>query len=99
MEVFDILLDEDYDIQIADGDFVVGESTQQHQMLLLLSEAGEWKQNPTVGVGLRSYLLDDTTVSDLKSAIAKGFEADGQRITSLKITPDYKLTIKAEYNG
>lgn len=97
MEVFDILLDENYAVRIEGGDLLVGESTKQHQNLLLISNPGEWKQNPTIGIGIGTYLLDDAPISDLKAAIQKGFENDGMIISVLRIDSDYNLQIAADY--
>jgi len=99
MEVFDILLDENFAVRIENGDLVVGESTKQHQNLLLISSPGEWKQSPTVGVDIKSFLLDDAPVSDLKAAIQKGFENDGMIISVLKIDNNYNLEIAADYGN
>lgn len=99
MEVNDILLDDNLDLRIESGDLVVGESTLQHQNLLLISEPGEWKQSPAIGIGIRSFLLDSGTTSELKKNISKGFEDDGMKIRALRISTDYKLTVEAYYNG
>jgi hypothetical protein len=53
----DLLLDEDYYIGITEGgDFDFGGSAQQDVDLLLQSEKGEWRQSPTVGMGIRRFL-------------------------------------------
>ena len=96
MEVFDILMS-DYDLQIADGDLVVGESTRQHQDLLMLTSPGERRQYPVSGVGLNSYLLDDSSPADIRASIQREFEADGMRIHSLSIDSNYNISIAAEY--
>lgn len=42
----DILLDENFELQFADGDFAFGESTYEHQKTLLLADKGEIKLFP-----------------------------------------------------
>jgi len=79
----DILLDGDFDLQIADGDFVVGDATLQHQQLLILIEKGELREFPTRGVGIKSWLLDDRA-GDLNGAIKREFEADGMTVNSVR---------------
>lgn len=79
----DILLDSDFDLLFSDGDLVVGESTQQHQQLLLLCEKGEIREFPTAGVGLNSYMLDDN-VGSLNGEIKRQFEKDGMKVDLVK---------------
>lgn len=93
----DYLHDDDFDLKIENGDFVVGESTQQHQQLLLLLEKGELRQYPKTGVGLKTFLNDDN-IGDLNQEIQKQFEADGMTISKLKIFSDGKAEIAAVYN-
>ena len=88
----DILLDDDFDVIIKDGDFLIGEASQQHQQLLLISEKGMWKQYPVVGVAMQSFLLDDDYIDDFKKEVKKQFEMDGMEIdaiTQSEITAHY----------
>lgn len=97
MEVKDILVDEDFDLIIKDGDFVVGESTQQHQRFLLLLNKGESKQSPTIGVGLRNFILDDGDGDELESIITSEFENDGMKITKLNAVSTEQFEVIANY--
>lgn len=95
-EVYDILLDDDLDLAPAkNGDFAVGESTGQHQNLLLLSEKGMWRQHPLTGVGIASALLDDSPGA-IKREILKEFELDGMRVKKVRISPQ-NINVAAEY--
>lgn len=96
MEVFDIEL-EDYDLKIANGDFVINESTLQHQDLLLISQKGEWKEFADVGVGLLDYINDDYNPDDLTQAIQGEFEKDGMRISKLDVNDLSNSQIIAAY--
>jgi hypothetical protein len=91
----DCLLDIDNDLQFANGDFVTGESTQQHQNLLLISSKGAWKENPTVGVGAAGFLKDDD-VNGLLAEIKQQFEKDGMKVKSIDYK-DEKINIDASY--
>ena len=93
----DYLLDDDFDLKIANGDFVVGESTAQHQQLLLLLEKGELRQYPRTGVGIKNFLNDDN-LGDLYQEIHKQFKADGLNIEKLKIYNDGRVDVDAKYN-
>jgi hypothetical protein len=94
----DILLDENNELGFYSGDLASGESTRQHQQLLLLSNKGDWREYPTVGVGLAGYLKDDdfhTVLSDIKSE----FQTDGMRIKTIALDESGNLNIDATYGN
>lgn len=93
----DILIDENYDLKIASGDFVVGECLNQQVGLLLLATKGCIRQHPNVGVGLNGYLLDNNS-DELTREIRAQFKADGLRITNLEIN-NGDITIAAAFNN
>lgn len=95
MKVFDFLIAEDNDLLIADGKMVTGESTPQHEKLLLITQPGQMKLFPTTGVGVNSFLLDDT--DDLKAIIRSQYEADGMAVSKLKLSNEGLLDTKVEY--
>jgi hypothetical protein len=99
MKVFDLLLTDGLDLAIQNGDFLIGESTEQHQRLLLESEQGEWRENPAVGVGLRSALLDDAPAVAVLATIQDQLDADGQDIAELTFSTDGKLFLLASYRS
>ncbi|RMF03585.1 MAG: oxidase [Bacteroidetes bacterium] len=91
----DLLLDENFDLLFKNGDLVIGESTNQHQELLLLTAKGEWRENPLRGVHLRNYLLDENA-GQINSIIKREFEADGMTVQTVN-TRSGKLYIEATY--
>lgn len=94
----DLLLDANGDIQFKDGLLVfTQDATEQNQRLLLLSNPGDWKEHPTVGVGLKNYLLDDLDPDALQGEIQSQFEKDGMRVLSLEISSDFTIAFDAEY--
>ncbi|MCX6232441.1 MAG: oxidase [Bacteroidetes bacterium] len=95
-KVYDILLDENFDLAVVDGDFVLGESTQQHQELLLLINKGELKEFPLAGVGLNEYLLDDGEMLELTQEICKQFSVDGMKVGEIELSGE-SIKINAEY--
>lgn len=79
----DYLHDND-DLLIQDGDFVVGESTLQHQSLLIRLKKGELRQYPKTGVGVDDFLLDDAA-GDIYLEIQRQLEADGNVIRGITV--------------
>jgi hypothetical protein len=72
----DFLLDANYNPLTANGDFVTGDNLEQQERLLLITNPGEWKQNPLIGVGIIEWINDDN-ISGLKAEIKRQFKADG----------------------
>lgn len=91
----DILLGADDDLQMKSGDFVTGEALKQNQRRLLKDDPGDWKQNPTVGIGLYSFLDDEADSEDLFFAIREQFKADGMNVREIKVTDTGKIQIDA----
>lgn len=92
----DILLDTDFDLLITGGDITVGESTVQHQELLIVTNKGEWKESPTVAVGADSFLKDEDTAG-LFAEIKEQFEKDGMKFNKI-VNENGKTKIDAPYN-
>jgi hypothetical protein len=92
----DLLLDDDFDLLLQGGDLVVGESTQQHQQLLLLTAKGEWREFPTRGAHLRARLLDDQPVGSLNGQIKREFTADGMRVERIRVSQG-QVKVDANY--
>ncbi|MDR2472138.1 MAG: hypothetical protein LBD53_01060 [Tannerella sp.] len=92
----DILLDGN-DLAIVGGDFAVGESSAQHQELLLLSNKGEWKENPMRGVGVIRF-VETGDKTGLAREIASEFSRDGMKIAKIEINiPDVEIDAEYEY--
>jgi len=94
-KVYDILLDESGDLAVKNGDLVIGESTNQHQRLLLKACKGEFKQTPLVGVGLINYLKDENP-GQMKTEIRKQLKADKMVIKRLEIV-NGEINIEGSY--
>jgi hypothetical protein len=95
----DILLDTNNDLLIVDNDFVIGESSGQHQELLLIIEKGQIKEKPDATVGVVDY-INDNEIEDMKFEIRKKFEADGMDFKGIdynETTGD--LTYDANYKN
>lgn len=86
------------DGRIAHG-LVVGETTGQNQALILRAFKGEFKEYPTLGVGISDILGDDRRAG-WKREVALQLEADGMKITEVDLDfANDKLTIDADYDS
>ncbi len=92
----DILLDDNFDLVIKDGDFVIGESTYQHQNCLLFADKGEFKNYPKTGVGSRRF-LESERPNDFAREIRQEFIADGMNVENIRINNDLEVEVVAEY--
>ena len=92
----DYKYDPDYDLLIAHGDFVLAESTEQHQKDLILQNYGDDRLYPFIGVGIIKYINDDN-FGDVKREIRKQFELDGMEVERLTVYEDGATDIKAIY--
>lgn len=92
----DILLDNTYDLQITNSDFVLGDATHQNQGLILLASPGEFRQFPFVGVGLRQYLNDDRA-SEIATVLTQQLRLDGMVVREVEMDRSGGLKINAYY--
>jgi hypothetical protein len=73
----DILLDENGELIIENGDFKVGTSDKQSIQSILNAFPGWWKQFSTVGVGMAKYLNSTGKQQEIQRNIRLQLEADG----------------------
>lgn len=92
----DLLLDDADDLQINDGDFVIGDATLQHQRHIIIAQKGEYKEHPEIGVGIDNALLDENPKA-LLTQIRRNFEYDGMRVNTLQINTNGTITVDAPY--
>ena len=91
----DILIGDNADTLIVNGDVVLGESNLQHQRILLAIAPGELKQFPVVGVGVAGFLKDEDSIG-LQAKIKEQFQKDGMTVKSLSFN-NTELDIDAYY--
>jgi len=92
----DFLLHLSNDVEVAGGDFVIGNATLNHQANLLHAGEGEFRESPSTGVGIRSFLLAESP-DDLLRKVRRQFESDGMKIELLKWSDVNGLHINARY--
>ena len=80
----DILLDENGDLVIANGDFVVGDSIDQEVATLLQLNKGELKEFPILGPDLIKLINSNTSEVELRQIIKTELKRDGKSYQELK---------------
>ena len=84
--VKDILLDDDFDLLIQNGDAVIGASDEQHIALILKTYPGAWKFNTYVGVGIDQYLASSGNEDLIKRNISVQLKADNYQVNKITLT-------------
>jgi hypothetical protein len=92
----DYQLDENGDLLIVNGDFVVGASDQQHVVDILQAFQGEYKEFSLLGVGFLSYLKSDNPNSAINS-IKEHLQSDGYDVKNVKINKDANGNISVSF--
>lgn len=86
----DILLDENNNLLIVDGDFVCGLSDQQHVKHLVEAFKGEYKSTPLVGFGALNYLKRDEKIeSEFRRDLKIQLENDGYTNAKIDIAKGF----------
>lgn len=78
----------DGDLKVANGDFVIAKSDNQHIKDIISDYPGYWKEHLLIGVGLEDYQNADIGLSLLSSNIISQIKSDGAVISRPKITRD-----------
>jgi hypothetical protein len=78
------------------GDFVLEESTSQHQRQLLLNAKGDFKENPTICVNAFNY-LDGEDFAGLMRAIAVEFSKDGMDVDNVGVDANGEVKVSGKY--
>jgi hypothetical protein len=95
-QMTDIALEQNEDLLIMNGDFVLKECTLQHQRQLILNNKGDFKQNPTICVGVFTY-FDDEQTDALTRAVSIEFARDGMDVQQIRLNKDGVLESHAFY--
>lgn len=80
----DILLNEDNDLQILNGDFVIGESTIQEVGIILSLTKGDLKSDPLVGADLIQLKKTKLKKFDIESRARIALARDGKDYDIIK---------------
>lgn len=84
---------------LIDRGLEIGDTTWQNQAVILQAFQGEFKEFPTLGVGI-SNLLGDNEMTGWKREIALQLEADDMKVREVDIDiANKKLVIDAVYRS
>jgi len=95
----DVLLDNDLDLAIINGDFVVDDAEEQHQQLILIASPGSFRESPLTGVNIVSYIKTGFTMAQidgLKQKIRLQLAYDGYIRSIAQINSFEDIQINAE---
>jgi len=84
-----------YDLLLDGRGMTVGETTAQNQTMILAAHKGEFKEHPTLGVGIAD-IVNDHDFRQWKRIIVEQLEADGQKVEKIEINEN-SLTLEAQY--
>lgn len=94
--VKDIDLTDALDLKIANGDFVVSDSDQNHILLIIKSYLGAFKQFPLVGVGIDYFRSSNGQQSAIKRSISVQLEYDSYSNIETIVNKDNTFYITAK---
>ena len=80
----DILLDDNNDLKIINGDFDFGDSEMQEVGLILQSTQCEWKMTPTLGPNLYRFIKSKASKSEIEATVAIHLAIDNKDFKLLK---------------
>ena len=75
---------------------VIGKTLEQNKALILLAHPGDFKFEPTLGVGIADVLLGDDLL-EFRHEIREQFSKDGLVITDLDLYNLDSINIEAHY--
>jgi hypothetical protein len=95
MKNFGMQIGDDFDLVVENGATSMGDTVPQNQALIIVSNPGEWKQFPALGVGIESWVNDDNPGS-LAYEVKRQLKSDGFTVESVNLE-NGQLSISAEY--
>ncbi len=95
----DLLLNEDNDLSIVNGDFQIGESQQQEIESILISFKSEFKNTPLLGAEISRMLKARSTRQGITREVNEQLQYDGFRNIDFRIEDAENFTINAERNA
>ncbi len=94
----DLQLDNEGDLLIENGDFVIAESDEQHVTHLLQAVKGDYKQFPTTGCNLIDFIKKGESAKKIEHEITTQLKADGYKLTELLLDSDGNFNLEFDVN-
>ena len=93
-----LLLGDDEDLMVQDGELVVGPSDSQNVDIIIAANKGEFKEYPALGVGLINFLKKQNTTADaLKREITVNLLVDSYKVSSYTVDSNgFHLTFELQ---
>jgi len=83
---YDLVLDENNDLVIENGDFKIGQSDDQNIEAIMISEKGQFYEFPKLGYGVRRKLYGAMNIPLERKLIRENLKLDNYNIKKLNIT-------------
>jgi hypothetical protein len=90
-QVNDIIIYDDLDLEIENGDFVIDKSTAQHINHILIANKGDYRQTPLLGADIQRLLSDEANPNEVKADIQAELEKDGLQIEEISLQEKIKI--------
>ena len=75
----------DHDFEIENGDFKIGDTTEQESYFILEAKNGQFYQYLRIGFGINKYLAGDIDKNEFKRKIRNNLEEDGFKINKIHV--------------
>lgn len=80
------------------GDWIVLESEQQHIEDIIVSNKGEFRQFPLLGVGGLNFLNSTLSIDDIRKRISRQLEYDNFNVENISLLRDGSIRVVARQN-
>jgi|SRR5581483_11566772 len=95
----DIVLDDNNDVEIANGDFVIDDTTETEVESIILSYQGWYKEFPLIGCAAPSYLNSPGDCEALRRQIRIQLQSDGKQLSTFDYSFDVNGNLVLNVNG
>lgn len=83
----DILLDENKNLKVENGDLVIGDATQQNIIAIVTGSQGEVRSSPVLGTNPKRF-LKATSLTALEENVRRQLRLDGATIERVSVDPN-----------
>ena len=80
----DFILDDNNDLLIKNGDFVIGATTMQDVGIIIQMNPGELKEDPVLGAGLVRLIKSNATQEEVEAIVKLHLKRDDKNYDTIK---------------